>query len=59
MKKLNLSKKDKKKWLKYSLIRNYYKYLGAYLATKYIKSNEKMKKKLDSKFSQQKKQIES
>ena len=52
-------KKEEKKWKKYSLIRNYYKYLGAYLATKYVMSDEKTKKELDKKYSQQKKQRES
>lgn len=59
IKSLNLEKKEERKWLKYSIIRNYYKYLAAYLATKYINSDEKNRRKLDKKFSQQKKQIES
>lgn len=59
IKTLNLEKKEEKKWKKYSLIRNYYKYLGAYLATKYVMSDEKTKKELDKKYSQQKKQRES
>jgi len=59
LKSLLLNKKEKFKWLKYSLIRNYNKYLGAYLATKYLKSDNNTKNKLDEKFSQQKRQIES
>ena len=58
LKNLNMLKVEKLKWARYSFLRNYKKYTAAYLATKYIRSSDKVKERLDSKFSQQKMQLE-
>lgn len=53
---LDISKKEKKHWRKYSIIRNWYRFHSAYLAGKYHKLEDDQKIKMDKKMSQQYKQ---
>ena len=48
---LNISNEEKKKWKKYTVKRDWYRFLSAYRAGKYYKSSEQKRKKMDRKYS--------
>lgn len=54
---LNMGMKEKNKWYKYAIIRDWYRFYASYLAGKYQRVSENKKIKLDKKYSQQLEQI--
>jgi rhamnosyltransferase len=52
----HIGRREKLKWILYACWRNYCKYLGAYYSVKYFTLDEKQKKRLERRISQQYKQ---
>lgn len=48
---------EKKKWRKYAIKRDWYRFYSAYMAGKYYRSSRSKQEKMDQKFSQQLRQI--
>ena len=57
IKSLDLPKTEKKQWVKYTKIRDWYKFYAAYLAVKYFEKTKEEQEKMDKKLSQQYEQI--
>lgn len=58
LKNLDLTKQEKREWKHYAIKRDWYRFYGAYLAGKYQSVSEEKKKKMDTKYSQQLRQIQ-
>lgn len=54
---LNMDAAEKKKWRKYAIKRDWYRFYSAYMAGKYYRSSRSKQEKMDQKFSQQLRQI--
>ena len=54
---LDMDSAEKKKWRKYTIKRDWYRFYSAYMAGKYYRSSKSEQEKMDQKFSQQLRQI--
>ncbi len=54
---LDMDSAEKKKWRKYTIKRDWYRFYSAYMAGKYYRSSKSKQEKMDQKFSQQLRQI--
>ena len=57
VKSLDMDPSEKKKWRKYAIKRDWYRFYASYMAGKYYRSSKTKQEKMDRKFSQQLRQI--